>query len=66
MADFNGIKGDEYMNMVQELFARVPYMGVPGNHERAYNFSHYINRYRVTRSRSFSLQLTLIFGFPPS
>ncbi|KAI9317013.1 Metallo-dependent phosphatase-like protein [Dichotomocladium elegans] len=44
MTDFNGTKGDQYMNMVQSLFARVPYLGVPGNHERLYNFSDYKNR----------------------
>ncbi|ORY93554.1 Metallo-dependent phosphatase-like protein [Syncephalastrum racemosum] len=45
MDDFNGLKGDEYMNLLQEVYAKVPYMGVPGNHEGAYNFSHYKNRF---------------------
>ncbi|OZJ01912.1 hypothetical protein BZG36_05102, partial [Bifiguratus adelaidae] len=45
MADFNGTKGDDYMNMVQELFANVPFMGGVGNHESAYNFSHWKNRF---------------------
>lgn len=44
MDDFNGLKGDEFMNMIEPVYARVPYMGVPGNHEAAYNFSHYKNR----------------------
>ncbi|CEP17620.1 hypothetical protein [Parasitella parasitica] len=43
--DFNGTKGDEYMNFMQDLFAQVPYMGAVGNHESAYNFSHYKNRF---------------------
>ncbi|KAI8645371.1 Metallo-dependent phosphatase-like protein [Parasitella parasitica] len=43
--DFNGTKGDEYMNFMQDLFAQVPYLGAVGNHESAYNFSHYKNRF---------------------
>lgn len=42
--DFDGTKGDEYMNFMQDLFAQVPYLGAVGNHENAYNFSHYRNR----------------------
>ncbi|KAI8984776.1 Metallo-dependent phosphatase-like protein [Mycotypha africana] len=45
MDDFNGTKGDEYLNFMQEIFARVPYLGSTGNHEAAYNFSHYKNRF---------------------
>jgi hypothetical protein len=45
MDDFNGTKGDEYMNFMQEVYAQLPYMGAVGNHEGAYNFSHYKNRY---------------------
>ncbi|RCH96017.1 hypothetical protein CU097_011539 [Rhizopus azygosporus] len=47
MADFNGTKGDEYLNFMQELFANVPYLGAVGNHESAYNFSHYKNRFNI-------------------
>lgn len=42
--DFNGTKGDEYLNFMQDLYAQVPYLGAVGNHEGAYNFSHYKNR----------------------
>ncbi|KAI7884965.1 Metallo-dependent phosphatase [Lichtheimia hyalospora FSU 10163] len=63
MADFDGIKGDQYMNMVQELFARVPYMGVPGNHERAYNFSHYINRYATLPHKESHFANPLMYSF---
>ncbi|KAI8345347.1 Metallo-dependent phosphatase-like protein [Blakeslea trispora] len=45
MADFDGTKGDEYLNFMQNLFSRVPYLGSVGNHEGAYNFSHYKNRF---------------------
>ncbi|KAI8078095.1 Metallo-dependent phosphatase-like protein [Gilbertella persicaria] len=45
MADFNGTKGDEYLNFMQNLFARIPYLGSVGNHEGAYNFSHYKHRF---------------------
>lgn len=45
MEDFNGTKGDEYLNFMQDLYAQVPYLGAVGNHEGAYNFTHYKNRY---------------------
>ncbi|KAI8579348.1 hypothetical protein K450DRAFT_242849 [Umbelopsis ramanniana AG] len=45
MADFNGTKGDEYMRFAENLFANIPFMGAVGNHENAYNFSHWKNRF---------------------
>ncbi|KAG1467160.1 hypothetical protein G6F56_004568 [Rhizopus delemar] len=47
MSDFDGAKGDEYLNFMQELFANVPYLGSVGNHESAYNFTHYKNRFNI-------------------
>jgi hypothetical protein len=44
MADFNGTKGDEYMRFTESVFANIPFMGGVGNHESAYNFSHWKNR----------------------
>lgn len=44
LADFNGTKGDEYMNFAQEFYANVPILTTAGNHESIYNFSHYKNR----------------------
>lgn len=44
MNDFDGTKGDQYLNFMQNLFANVPYLGAPGNHEAAYDFAHYKNR----------------------
>ncbi|KAI8330365.1 Metallo-dependent phosphatase-like protein [Chlamydoabsidia padenii] len=46
-SDFDGQKGDEYMNFVQPLIGTVPYLGAVGNHEAAYNYSHYINRFNI-------------------
>ncbi|KAI8636788.1 Metallo-dependent phosphatase-like protein [Parasitella parasitica] len=45
MDDFNGTKGDEYMNFAQDFYAKVPILTTTGNHEAAYNFSHYKNRF---------------------
>ncbi|KAI8148583.1 Metallo-dependent phosphatase-like protein [Fennellomyces sp. T-0311] len=45
LADMDGTKGDEYMNFAQNLYARLPLLTTPGNHEGAYNFSHYFNRF---------------------
>ncbi|KAI8988299.1 Metallo-dependent phosphatase-like protein [Mycotypha africana] len=43
--DFNGTKGDEYMKFAEELYANLPILTTTGNHEQAYNFSHYKNRF---------------------
>jgi len=43
----NGRIGDAFMKQIQPLAAYVPYMTTVGNHENAYNFSHYINRFTM-------------------
>ncbi|XP_053406613.1 acid phosphatase type 7-like [Mercenaria mercenaria] len=43
----NGYIGDKFMNMIQPLSARLPYMTCPGNHENKYNFTHYKNRFTM-------------------
>lgn len=45
----NGYVGDKFMNMVQPLTAELPYMTCPGNHENAYNFTHYKARFTMPR-----------------
>lgn len=47
MADNNGIVGDQFMRQIEPIAAYIPYMTVPGNHENAYNFSHYVNRFTM-------------------
>lgn len=44
MADMNGTKGDEFMNLLQDTFATTPLFTTPGNHESNYTFAHYTNR----------------------
>jgi len=43
----NAARGDDFMNDIQSIAAYVPYMTCPGNHESAYNFSNYINRFSM-------------------
>ncbi|XP_047520844.1 acid phosphatase type 7 isoform X3 [Pieris napi] len=43
----NALVGDEFMRQIQPLAASVPYMTCPGNHEAAYNFSNYRNRFSM-------------------
>ncbi|VDI42257.1 Hypothetical predicted protein [Mytilus galloprovincialis] len=43
----NGHIGDEFLNLVQPIAGQVPYMTCPGNHENAYNFSNYKNRFTM-------------------
>lgn len=42
----NGFVGDEFMRQIESIAAYVPYLTCPGNHESAYNFTHY--RYRFS------------------
>ncbi|KAK2139909.1 hypothetical protein LSH36_1561g00000 [Paralvinella palmiformis] len=43
----NAHVGDEFMNQIQSIAAYVPYMTCVGNHEGAYNFSNYKNRFTM-------------------
>ncbi|XP_038212389.1 acid phosphatase type 7 isoform X3 [Zerene cesonia] len=43
----DALVGDEFMRQLQPLAAAVPYMTCPGNHEAAYNFSNYRNRFTM-------------------
>ena len=41
----NGSYGDTFLNNLQPIASRVPYLGVQGNHEGKWNASHYRNRF---------------------
>jgi hypothetical protein len=41
----NGSVGDVFLNNLQPISTHVPYLGVLGNHEEAYNFSHFTNKF---------------------
>ncbi|XP_077997692.1 acid phosphatase type 7-like [Glandiceps talaboti] len=43
----DGQTGDEFMRQVEPIAAYLPYMVCVGNHESAYNFSHYKNRFTM-------------------
>ncbi|KAG2224631.1 hypothetical protein INT45_007876 [Circinella minor] len=62
MDDFDGIKGDQYMNLMQEVWARVPYLGVPGNHEGAYNYTHYKNRFKNVPFEDSNFENSLMYS----
>ncbi|XP_014257280.1 acid phosphatase type 7-like [Cimex lectularius] len=47
MRDDNGRMGDQFMRQLQPIAAYVPYMVCPGNHEEAYNFSHFRERFSM-------------------
>ena len=43
----NGEMGDRFMDQIEPISAYVPYMVAAGNHESAYNFSHYRYRFNM-------------------
>jgi hypothetical protein len=54
--------GDAYMNQVQSFAAYVPYMTCPGNHEAAYNFSNYKNRFTMPRDEKHNMFYSIDIG----
>jgi hypothetical protein len=48
----NARVGDDFMRQIEPIAAYVPYMTVVGNHEEAYNFSNYVNRFTMINSGS--------------
>nr|AYV89047.1 Iron/zinc purple acid phosphatase-like protein [Tetranychus truncatus] len=48
----NARVGDQFMRQVEPFAAYVPYMATVGNHEQAYNFSNYVNRFTMVDTRS--------------
>lgn len=44
-------QGSDFMNSIENIAARVPYMTIPGNHENAENFSHYDARFSMLGDR---------------
>jgi len=43
----NARYGDQFMRQIEPIAAYVPYMTAVGNHEMAYNFSNYVNRFTM-------------------
>lgn len=47
----NTKRGSDFMNAIENVAARVPYLTVPGNHEEKDNFSHYDARFSMIGDR---------------
>lgn len=43
--------GHDFMNMIQPIASKVPYLTIPGNHEEKDNFSHYDARFSMIGDR---------------
>ncbi|XP_015910292.2 acid phosphatase type 7 [Parasteatoda tepidariorum] len=43
----NARVGDEFMRQIESIAAYLPYQVCVGNHEQAYNFSNYVNRFSM-------------------
>jgi acid phosphatase type 7 len=48
----DGKTGDQFMQQIEPLATRVPYMVAPGNHEEYQNFSHYQHRFSMPGAES--------------
>jgi hypothetical protein len=44
--------GDQFFNSIEPIASRIPYMGLPGNHEVFMNFTQYRNRFTMPNSPS--------------
>ena len=63
MDDYDGTRGDAWFTSMQAIQTQVAYMALPGNHERAANFSHYRNVFSMpgnTESLYWSLDVGLV------
>lgn len=47
LSKHDGVAGDSFINAIQPLAAKVPYMVCPGNLERFSNYSHYKERFTM-------------------
>ena len=47
LASYHGHLGQHFLRLLEPITSRTPYMVVPGNHEQAFNFSHYSALYRM-------------------
>ena len=43
----SGLNGDSFMNSIQPIASRLPYMVTQGNHESGDTLGHYINRFQM-------------------
>ena len=48
----DGCIGDQFMNMIEPIASKVPYMTSPGNHEEGYNFTYYTMRFNMPGKQS--------------
>ncbi|KAF7722828.1 hypothetical protein EC973_002673 [Apophysomyces ossiformis] len=62
LEDFDGVKGDQYMNFVEPIYANVPVLTTVGNHEVAYNFSHYKNRFDLLPYRDSDFENPMLYS----
>ncbi|KAI7885210.1 Metallo-dependent phosphatase [Lichtheimia hyalospora FSU 10163] len=63
LADFEGVKGDQYMNMMQAVYGRLSYQGVQGNHEITYGGSHYKNRFKTVPYEESGYKDPLVYSY---
>ncbi|ORX47713.1 Metallo-dependent phosphatase [Hesseltinella vesiculosa] len=63
LEDENGEKGDEYLNFMQQVYSKLPFMGVIGNHEDAYNYTHYVNRFNNVPFEQSNSPTPLLYSF---
>lgn len=54
-ASSNSWVNDEFMNKIQPIAARVPYMVCPGNHDTQFDYAALLNRYDLLTKCFFNI-----------
>ncbi|RUS75262.1 hypothetical protein EGW08_016977 [Elysia chlorotica] len=62
MMEDNARVGDNFMRQIEPLASRLPYMTCPGNHEEAYNFTNYRNRFWMPRDENKQMYYSFTMG----
>ena len=66
LRDFQGFKGDQFMEEIESVAAYVPYMTCPGNHEHANEYNEYRHRFLMPyNNRGNPLDLHYSFSLGP-
>ncbi|GFO35532.1 purple acid phosphatase [Plakobranchus ocellatus] len=62
MDEDNARVGDNFMRQIEPMASKIPYLTCPGNHEQAYNFSNYRNRFWMPEDENKQMYYSFTIG----